>query len=294
MRIATFGRSVAVDGNVMVAGARDPGNGEAPNMVFVFERHQGGPDAWRQVAKLVDEDGAVADHFGGAVAIAGDTVVIGAEWDDDLFETSGSVHVFRPGGGGVGSWARIVKLSCPPIYVAVGTFFGTAVTVSDDTAIIGAPGHNDNGVSAGAAYVFERDHDGPGVWGLLTKLTASDGDEADHFGGSVAISGGSAVVGAWQDDEGGSASGSAYGFRRPPGSSGAWDQIAKLIPADGMPGDQFGAAAAMDGITIVVGTPSDDILGLSSGSALVFTDGDRVFDDGFETGDTSRWSTTAP
>ncbi len=72
-------------------------------------------------------------------------------------------------------------------------------------------GNDDGGTDSGSAYVFTRTG---GVWSQQAKLTASDLAYADYFGVSVAVSGDTAVIGAYGDDDGGSDSGSAYVFTR--------------------------------------------------------------------------------
>jgi hypothetical protein len=92
--------------------------------------------------------------------------------------------------------------------------FGYRVAVSGDTAVVGAALENGEGSNRGAAYVFERDQGGAGNWGQVTKLTASDAENADLFGMSVAVSGDTAVVGAREEDGMGIDRGAAYAFYR--------------------------------------------------------------------------------
>ena len=100
------------------------------------------------------------------------------------------------------------------------------------------------------------------------KLTAANPAQGDLFGISVAISGGTVVVGVPNDDDDGFNSGSAYVFTR---SGTNWNQQSKLTASDAAAGDQFGFRVAIDGETIVVSAVGDDDAGPSSGSAYVFT-----------------------
>ena len=130
--------------------------------------------------------------------------------------------------------------------------------------MIGAGWDDDNGYSSGSAYVYERD--GQGNWSEAAKLIASDGAGYDNFGRSVAISGGYAVVGAPDDDDKGTNSGSAYIFDRD--GDGDWIQSAKQTsPADD---DFFGGSVSISGEYAVVGAGWDDDNGSSSGSAYVY------------------------
>jgi hypothetical protein len=132
---------------------------------------------------------------------------------------------------------------------AAGDYFGASVAVSGNTAIIGAYGDDDKGSGSGTAYVFVRAADG--TWSQQAKLTADDGASWDVFGCSVAVSGDTAVIGAYADDDKGSASGSTYVFVRATG--GAWSQQAKLTADDGAASDWFGYSVAVSGDTAVIG-----------------------------------------
>ena len=91
-----FGRFVAVTENTVAVGSHhDDDRGENSGSVYVFDRNQGGPNAWRQIAKLTANDGEAGDEFGVSVAISGNTIVVGALRDDDGAENSGSAYVFE-------------------------------------------------------------------------------------------------------------------------------------------------------------------------------------------------------
>ena len=92
---------------------------------------------------------------------------------------------------------------------ATGDMFGWSVAISGTTAIVGASRDDDRGKYSGSAYVFEKSGN---MWSQVAKLTASDGAAEDWFGWSVAISGTTAIVGAYGDDDRGENSGSAYVF----------------------------------------------------------------------------------
>ena len=91
--------------------------------------------------------------------------------------------------------------------------FGSSVSLSGGTAIIGATGDSDKGSNTGSAYVFEKQENGS--WSQVSKLTADDGAEGDQFGNSVSLSGDMALVGAIFDNDKGRDSGSAYFFTLP-------------------------------------------------------------------------------
>ena len=93
---------------------------------------------------------------------------------------------------------------------AASDLFGYSVSISGDTALVGAYGDDDAGSRSGSAYIFTRSGSS---WTQQAKLTASDAAANDWFGYSVSISGDTALVGAYRDDDGGSRSGSAYIFQ---------------------------------------------------------------------------------
>ncbi|MSQ08671.1 MAG: hypothetical protein EXR44_05165, partial [Dehalococcoidia bacterium] len=202
---------------------------------------------WTQQQKLTASDGAANDFFGYSVAVSGDTAVVGA-WGDD--SAKGSAYVFTRSGS---TWTQQQKLTASD--GAAIDYFGYSVAVSGDTAVVGAYGDDSY---KGSAYVFTRSGS---TWTQQQKLTASDGAANDYFGGSVAVSGDTAVVGAYGDD---SEKGSAYVFTR---SGSTWTQQQKLTASDGAANDFFGWSVAVSGDTAVVGARSDDS---SKGSAYMF------------------------
>jgi hypothetical protein len=147
---------------------------------------------------------------------------------------------------------------------------GHSVAISGNTVLVGAPQHLEHGGS-GAAYLFRRAQAGSGQWGQVRILLPSDGCPAGYFGFSVAVSGGTVVVGARDDVLGGNvASGSAYVFEKNQGGNDNWGQVMKLIPAGDTLGDEFGYAVAVLEDTVVVGARRDADNGTESGSAYVF------------------------
>jgi MYXO-CTERM domain-containing protein len=163
-------------------------------------------------------------------------------------------------------WTEIKKLIASD--AAVGDFFGRAVAIGGEHAIVGA---ESNGSNAGAAYVFGRDAGGAQNWGEVKKLTASDAEVDDYFGASVAISGDYAVVGARQEDSGGSNAGAAYVFWRYQGGTDNWGEVRKLLASDAQALDFFGISVAISGDIVIVGADSEDSFGGASGSVYVFS-----------------------
>ena len=155
---------------------------------------------------------------------------------------------------------------------AASDYFGYSVAISDGIAVVGARAEDDKGSDSGSAYVFKMsDSSDATSWTQVKKLNADDGAVEDYFGRTVVISDGTIVVGAYNDDDKGSNSGSAYVFEKSDSSDAtSWTQVAKLTADDGASGDNFGFSVAISDGTIVVGAYGDDDKGYQSGSAYVF------------------------
>jgi FG-GAP repeat protein/putative Ig domain-containing protein len=266
------GTSVAFFGDTALIGAPGYGTGTGTGRAYVFAPADG---RWAEQQELTPSDGAAGDEFGFAVAISGDTALVGAVGDDDLGPSSGSVQVFARSGG---SWEFVQKLVAAD--GAAGDRFGTAVAVSGDVALVGAEDDDDRGTWSGSCYVFVRSG---GAWTQQAKLTASDGTAYDEFGHSVAISGNTAVVGAYWDSDSGVGSGSAYVFVQ---SGGTWSQQQKLTARDGYASDTFGLSVALSEDTALVGAKGHDANGADTGAAYLFTRSEGTW--------TSRQTLTAP
>ncbi|MGA9278338.1 FG-GAP repeat protein [Ilumatobacter sp.] len=233
--------------------------------------------------KLTASDAAPGDDFGVSVAVSGDTIVVGAVFDDDKGALSGSAYVFQSDGAGGYAETKLTASDATP-----GDLFGSSVAVSGDTIVVGARGDDDNVSESGSAYVYEPD----GVGGYTeTKLTATDAAANDYFGWSVAVSGDTIVVSAPGSDDNGSLSGSAYVYE--PDGNGGYTET-KLTASDAAALSWFGYSLGVSGDTIVVGAYHDDEKGSQSGSAYVYepdgiggytetklTASDAAADDGF-------------
>ncbi len=248
-----FGTSVAISGETIVVGV--PGDSGAAGLfqgsTYVFVRSAG---VWSQQQKLEAADPA-DDSFGVSVAISGETIVVGAPFDDGAAGfAQGSAYVFVRSAG---VWSQQQKLEAAD--PASDDSFGVSVAISGETVVVGSN-------QGSAAYVFMRS---AGVWSQQQKLEAADAAEGEGFGNSLAISGETVVVGAvFDDDAGGINQGSAYVFVR---SGGVWSQQQKLLAADAAEGDGFGESVAISGETIVVGARFDSgAAGLFQGSAYIF------------------------
>lgn len=239
-----FGASVAVRGQQIFVGApNDDDRASNSGAVYVFTKSSG---VWQESQKLSDPGGAQSDFFGTSISFDGSLGCVGVPLDDEHGSDSGSVFVFE---GVRGTWDADAKLI--PSDAVTGQDFGRSVSVSGSVVLAGAALDDDNGLNAGAAYVFSRFE---GFWIQSAKLLASDGHTIDRFGCAADLDGTTAVVGAYGDDSAGAEAGSAYVFEL---AGGQWTQTAKLLPSEGAQAHYFGIAVAISGGTIVVGSGND-------------------------------------
>ncbi len=211
------------------------------------------------LVKLVPDAVMPSDQFGLAVSMSGNTLMVGANFHDDIAEDAGAAFVYEKEGADWNLTDTIVLTEGRE-----GDGFGFSVAVDGNFAIVGALGDDEKGASAGAAYVFFREGT---AWHLQSKLTANDGSANDAFGFSVAISGNIALVGARGVDEQGNSSGAAYLFVR---SNTGWVQLNKLKPIDGSAGDFFGTSVALNENYAIIGALLANGVDDNAGAAYVF------------------------
>jgi hypothetical protein len=249
-----FGSDVAISGDVAVVTAKADDEPNSPlgmdaGSAYLFDATTG-----VQLAKIFPSDSNWFDYFGAAVAMDGDLALISAT--GATTSTAGAVYVFD-----ISNPAAPVQLTkLEPDDAGAGDNFGYAVAMDEGTAVISSFTDNDNGWNSGAAYLFDLTS-----YAQLDKLLPSDGTVEDYFGNAVGIAGTTVLVSAFQNDDYGIASGSAYFFDADTGL-----EITKLLPSDGEPGDQFGFSAAItDGIALVPSPFEGDNVS-SPGSAYFF------------------------
>ena len=237
-----FGFSVAVSGNTALVGATTAHH--HTGAVYVFTR---GAQGWVQQARLTAADAFPRDGFGNAVAIDGNTAVIGAV-DRGLnalrsFHGIGGAYVFVRHGT---TWSQQALLLPDSLDNVVGESFGFSVGLSGRTLLVGAPG--DSG-EQGAVFEFTRTG---ATWAQTAKFTGSNSVGFDTFGWALAFSGNRAVVGAPQQD---GFTGEAYIFTQ---SGTQFTEQAAVVGPHRQTGDLFGRSVGLSGTTALIGAPGAD------------------------------------
>lgn len=254
-----FGRSVGISGDYAIVGAW--GHDTLANdsgAAYIFRRDGG---AWVQDTILVPSEVWPYQHFGFAVAIDGESAIVGAYMDGGGGVNSGAAYIFSRTGG---VWT--LQQQIRPDESGPSQEFGRTVDIRGDFAIIGAPWDSVGiGSRTGAAYVFERDG---AVWTQARRLLASDGDEGDCFGGSVGIDGTNAIVGAEQHTATKSDQGAAYIYSK----VSAWTHETKLIPGNSYANDSFGSAVSISGEFAMIGASGKEVFGATNaGEGYAYT-----------------------
>lgn len=162
--------------------------------------------------------------------------------------------------------AQIDKLPHPD--TTRGNFFGVAVAIDGDRALVGASSEDTCGMNAGAAYLFERDP-ATDLWYEAGKLTPDHCIPGEFFGRSVALSGDRALVAASAEFFASEHSNAAYLFERD-AATGEWKQVARFTGEVGQEEGSFAASVALDGDRALVTTWGDPSSGRFSGAAYVY------------------------
>ncbi len=238
---ALFGWSLDVAGDVLAIGAiRGDAGVASAGAVHVLERSD---ERWTRAALLAAPNAAASDGFGGAVALDGERLVVGAHLRDS---GSGAAFVFERAEG---AWLLADELATDePVG---GAFFGSAVAAANGVVVVGAKLHDGAGKDAGRVYSFTAD--GTGGWTEDGAVRGHDTVAGDELGHAVLLVGDGPdqlVVGAPRAE----GVGAVYVFAR---RDGAWVESIRLVPTEAAEGAGFGSALAVVGDLLAIGAPGD-------------------------------------
>gem|GEM_PF-3802259 len=255
-----LGTSVATNGSINVVGApKDQTPRTESGVVKIFDAATG---ALLQVWQNPSPDDG--DHFGAAVAISGNLVVVGAPLDGSTEYRAGRAYVFDL--NSATPTVPVLTLENPAPAMSRGyAKFGGSVAISGNRVLIGAPEDRQVELGSGKAYLFDLLAANPALPAItFENPTPNNGDA---FGTAVAVSGTRVIIGAPFDDNGGQNCGAAYYYNVANASPEV--PVRRLECMENFDFGQFGGSASIDGHTAVVGLPNGaqaHVFNLDSGS----------------------------
>ena len=244
-----FGHSLALSENILVVGSPlDDDKGINSGAVYYYDLAKGNAEK-----KITASDGVSGDSFGYSVALSGTTLAVGAFRDGDKGPGSGSVYLYD-----LAKASAETKITASD--GAASALFAYSVALSGNILAVGAIEDNGKKESSGSVYLYDL-----AKGNAETKIIATDGARGDYFGYSLALSGSFLAVGAWEDDDKGSNSGSVYVYDLNKGN-----KETKITAFDGSAYDNFGQSLALSGTMLAVGAFEDRDKGVDSGSVYLF------------------------
>ncbi|KAA3596226.1 MAG: hypothetical protein DWQ06_15235 [Calditrichaeota bacterium] len=227
-----FGRAISISNGILAIGApHDSEKSYWTGAVYLFEKENG---VWTQKQKIFPKDPQSEEAFGNKLNIFGNRLIVSSIGKFDETTESGAAYIFRNENG---TWVQEAKLTVDEILE--GDAFSSAVSLSENFAVVGAAFGDGNEKNSGTAYVFERKNE---TWKLHSKIVAEDGNYNDRFGVSADFFGETIILGAYRDDDKGHESGAAYVFKL---KNGKWIQSQKLRSEKGGDDCHFGATVSV-------------------------------------------------
>jgi hypothetical protein len=254
-----FGQSVDLEDGLLVVGAylTNMGNLSNTGAAYVYEVSGSG---FAFVGQLKPSVLNANDHFGKSCAVDSGAIACGAPYSDSVNTNAGLVHIFEQNAGGPSAWGETSTASGSG---QANSHFGWSTDLSGQVLAVGAP--QEGQTQTGAVYTFDKDTN----WALLGTVTASDADQNDQFGTSVAIHGGTLLAGSPLEDQNGTDAGAVYLYTW---QGSGWLEEEKVLPSTSAdPFDNFGQSVAVGEYWAGTGAPNNDENSLSdSGSVYIF------------------------
>ena len=228
--LSHFGDSIGVEADTLAVGAPLAEDGFGQGFVRVFYREPG--NIWGLIKELTSSDSGVQHFFGRTVALSGDTIMVGQA---SIYASSREVFFYYRDLGGANQWGEAKKFTVSD---------AGAIALSGDLAVVGDDDES-------AVYIYGRNTGGADNWGLVKTITSDD----HMFGRSVALSGDTLVAASWFEGEDWYYHGAVHVFGRNQGGTDNWGLIKRLFRQESGSAGDFGASLAVQGDTVLIGTP---------------------------------------
>lgn len=242
-----FGSSVQIDGDRLIVGAPSHDHPGAPGgAAYVFDRSG---STWSLTTELTDPDGQDGDKLGSAVAVSGDTAVVGEpiKFKADVFTVEDGWH--------------LTDVLVPPTKQTLSNF-GLHVAIDGDTILAG-DGFYDGSSKGGAVFAYQRSN---GLFfDRVETIQPAEGESFPQFGDALDIDGAQFAVGARNFDGAvGGSQGASYVY------DGAYYRVAEggslSIPAErGLLANDIDTAADILNVWVASGTTSGTMTTYPSG-----------------------------
>jgi hypothetical protein len=258
--------SVALDNGLLAIGAvGDSSRASMSGSVWLYRRNI---SQWAYETRLTPDDARPDQHFGAAVSVKGDRVLVGAPGDSSV-NFSGAAYLFRRLGQSWGQQAKLINNNA-----AADAEFGRAVSLDSTRGLVGAPYDELNGVPVGAAYIYDISSNSVA---FQAKLSPLDPEPFQLFGAATALRGDQLLIGAPYANANTANAGLAVLYRR---LGSAWIPFARMNPSAGQAFSAFGNVVALSDTTAFVGAPDRDIGGTRNAGAAYLFDATPLFIEG--------------
>ncbi|MCB0664007.1 MAG: T9SS type A sorting domain-containing protein, partial [Saprospiraceae bacterium] len=210
---------------------------------------------WSRVTRIASPNPTPSGFFGGTLAVYQDRFITGAVGN---VQGEGRAYIYKWNGTDFTLEGTLVGNDTQQ-----SDRFGVGVSMNSSEAVVGCLWDDDKGMDSGSAYLFTRSGS---TWTQSQKITASDGDESDNFGGAVALVNDKLIAAASTDEDFGSFAGSAYEFSK---NGNSWSETNKIGSPDANQNEGFGRVISSSGKTVAFAASGDDALGTFMGAVFV-------------------------
>jgi len=249
--------AIDVHGDYAIVGAfGDNTNGGQSGAAYMFERCG---SEWLEIQQFIPGDNSAGDRYGRGVAIWDNFAIVGAPYDDDKGNNSGSAYVYQLVDG---IWEFDQKITA--LDGSSSDWFGWTVSIWEDYIMIGAQNDYGDVAFSGSAFIYKyiNNH-----WTFQSKLLAPDAGLFDNFGLSVDIRSGYAIVGADENDGAFDNTGAAYIYKN---VNDSWNYETKLVASNVAAEDKFGFDVAISDSMAVVSSLDHDTIVNNAGAVYVY------------------------